>query len=387
MDIISRLRLLICLVALSVVCECSAEDLPGTISELRENGAFGFPQKEATVLCDQPGLRFSVWNNDQYLFAQAVLWTNDDASLGKTEDNRKVGDWSVLLLRINADAQIVPKVDRDYMLNPWPGMEGMHYQVVLSRASTTGIQSDTQGHGAIRYLKTADGKAVRIDTYLIPLAEISSHLGNKIRLAYWGSSPKASLTVNSAGFERPGKNYYARSIPAAQYNGYVLAKGAPIDPRQVPDGTEDVSLLAPKNVASPKVGEVAPEITAGKWVNAQTPLTLAGLRGKVVLVEFWATWCGPCQLCIPHLNDLQYKYAAQNFQLVSLVLEGHQTMDPFLTKHLVKYPIGLESSSLDDYGIAWIPHAFVLDRQGKILWNGNSESPEMDIAIANALKP
>ncbi|HEV2320046.1 MAG TPA: TlpA disulfide reductase family protein [Verrucomicrobiae bacterium] len=375
------------LCTIGIACACRADELPNTDSVLRENGAFGFPQKDAKVLCDQPNLRFSVWNNDQYLFAQAVLWTNDNASLGKTEDNRVIGDWSELLLNVNPDAKVAPKVDRDYLLNPWPGMEGLSYQTVTDPFGTkTCIQSNTKGRGAIRYVIAADGKLVRVDTYLIPLTEISRHVGDKIRLAYWGSSPKSALTVNSAGYSRPGKSYSGARIPRSQYNAYVLANnGAEIDLSQIPDGTTDVSLGTRTTIPMPKVGETAPEISAKDWVNSKQPLTLAGLRGKVTLMEFWATWCGPCQECIPHLNELQHKYASQKFQLVSLVLEGHQTMDPFLSKHQVEYPIGLDSSSLDDYSITTIPHAFVVDQKGKIIWSGQSASPELDTAVAKAL--
>src|ERR1700739_2678606 len=254
------------LCALGIVCACRAGELPNTIPTLREDGAFGFPQKDATVLCDQPTLRFSVWSNDQYLFAQAVLWTDDDASLGEDSYNRETGDWSELRLGVNANGKIAPKVDRDYMLNPWTGMEGLYYQTILSPyGGKTGIQSDTKGLGAIRYIKVDDGKLVRVDTYLIPLSEISRHVGDKIRLAYWGSSPKPSLTVNSAGYEPPGKDYYLSNIPRSQYNEFVLAEGAKIDPHQVPDGRNDPSLSAHKTMPMPKVGEAAPEISAGQW--------------------------------------------------------------------------------------------------------------------------
>src|SRR5882724_10186339 len=86
------------LTSLALVLTCATlagADTAVSVSALREDGAFAFPQKAAKVLCDNPDLRFSVWNNEDYLFAQAVLWSDGDSSPGKTEDNREIGDWSV----------------------------------------------------------------------------------------------------------------------------------------------------------------------------------------------------------------------------------------------------------------------------------------------------
>ena len=60
-------------------------------------------------------------------------------------------------------------------------------------------------------------------------------------------------------------------------------------------------------------------------------------------------------------------------------------MDRFLNKRRVEYPIGLESNSLEDYGISGIPHAFVIDQKGKIVWHGHTASPGMDDAISAAV--
>jgi thiol-disulfide isomerase/thioredoxin len=373
------------LCALLMAGLCLAEEPGQTAKGLRENGAFGFPQKQATVFCDQPTLRFSIWSNHKYLFAQAILWTDDDSSLGKTPDNRDIGDWSVLMLDVDADGKPTKDVDRNYMLNPWPGDGGLHYNIVMGPGSATGIQDDSHGRGAIRYLKTPGGKLVRVDTYLIPLAEISRHTGDKIRLAYWGQSPKPELTVNSTGYVHPGKPYYSHRIPYSMYHDYVIGQGGEIDDTLVPEGRNDISLSTHKKLPMPKVGDNAPEISAKAWINAKAPLTLARLRGKVTVVEFWATWCGPCQACIPHLNELRQRYAGKQFQLLSLVLEGHETMDPFLARKKVAYPIGLESESLESYGVTGIPWAFVIDVNGKILWEGISSSPDLDEAVTKAL--
>jgi thiol-disulfide isomerase/thioredoxin len=376
----------ICLLVATIGAGMSGSGLAApSLAELRERGAFEFPQSEAKVLCDTADLRFSVWNNDEYLFAQAVLRKDGDSSLGKTEDNREIGDWSQLLLDLDADGKPSPHVDRDYMLNPWPNLSGLRYQVCLGHGATSGIENDSKGRGAIRYVDVGDGKQVRVDTYLIPLGELFRKIGDKIRLCYWGSSPTPALTINSAGYESGGKAYYGFSIPMSRFHDYVLVKGRDIDTSKVPEGRNDISLSHAKNLPMPEIGQMAPEISADAWINLKAPTTLAKLRGKVVVLEFWATWCGPCVEGIPHLNELQRKYAGKDLQLLSLVEEGHATMDKLLKRKTVEYPIGLESGSLQAYGVHSIPHAFVVDRTGKIAWHGHPEGDELEHAIAAAL--
>ncbi len=364
----------------------ASSELPSSLAELRERGAFEFPQNQARVLCNTPDLRFSVWNNSEYLFAQAVLWNDNDSSLGKTEDNREIGDWSQVMLDLDADAQPTANVDRNYMLNPWPNLSGLRYTICLGEGATTTIKGDSKGKGAIRYMDFAGGTRVRVDTYLIPMEEISRKLGDKIRLCYWGFSPKPALTVNSAGYKSDRKVYYGSSVPLPKYHEYVLVKGGEIDAAKVPEGRSDISLSHHKQVKPPEPGQAAPEISAKDWINLKAPVKLASLRGKVVLLEFWATWYGPCVQGIPHLSELQKKYGREDFQLLSLVEEGHQTMDRFLKRTHVDCPIGLESTSLEDYGISAIPHAFVVDKTGKIAWHGHPAGPELEGAIVTALK-
>ena len=60
-------------------------------------------------------------------------------------------------------------------------------------------------------------------------------------------------------------------------------------------------------------------------------------------------------------------------------------MDKFLKRKTVEYSIGLESTALEDYGISAIPHAFVVNQAGKIIWHGQTAEPEMEQAISSAL--
>jgi thiol-disulfide isomerase/thioredoxin len=351
---------------------------------LKTDGAFGFPQKEATVPCDRPDLRLSVWSNTRNLIVQAVLWTDDDSSLGKTDDNRVIGDWSDLTLDVDANSQNTPNVDRCYALNPWPSMAGLWYQILFGGGGSSTLKVDSSGHGAVSYVKTTDGQTVRVDTYVIPLRELSLKTGEKIRFSYWASSPKPVLCVNSSGYKRD-KQIYGYSIPFKQFHEYTLEKGTDLNTKLLPDGRKEALAAKKEKPPMPKVGQDAPEVSAKEWINLAKPVTLEDLRGKVVLLEFWATWCGPCVQSIPHLNELTKRFSGPHFQMLSFVEEGHKTMDGFLEKTPVEYPIGLESTTLEDYGISGIPEAYVIGKDGKVLWHGHSADPQLVKTIEKAL--
>jgi thiol-disulfide isomerase/thioredoxin len=130
-------------------------------------------------------------------------------------------------------------------------------------------------------------------------------------------------------------------------------------------------------------GAMAPEIAAEGWLNADGPVRLADLKGKVVVVEFWATWCPPCREAIPHLNQLRQRWLGKDVVIVGLTDEPAEEVARFAKKADLQYTVGTGSLSSFDYGVDTIPHAFVLDGSGRIVWQG-FPTRELDVAIAQA---
>jgi thiol-disulfide isomerase/thioredoxin/predicted regulator of Ras-like GTPase activity (Roadblock/LC7/MglB family) len=140
-----------------------------------------------------------------------------------------------------------------------------------------------------------------------------------------------------------------------------------------------LAALAATVAASPlawalEVGEVAPPIQAKKWAS-NTPVTLDTAKGKVLVVEFWATWCGPCRQTIPHLNKLHKKYSEKEAIFVGMTEEDEPTVKKFMEGMAMDYHVGLDDASKtnDAYmkGITGIPHAFAVGRDGKVVWHGH----------------
>ena len=133
-----------------------------------------------------------------------------------------------------------------------------------------------------------------------------------------------------------------------------------------------------------KVGDPAPKLQTGKWVQGD-PVT-GFENGKAYIVEFWATWCGPCRVSIPHLNEIHEKFKDKGLIVIGqdCYEKDESQVSPFVKKmgQKMTYRVALDNKSGNSQGAMatnWmeaagqngIPTAFVVNKQGRIAWIGH----------------
>lgn len=136
--------------------------------------------------------------------------------------------------------------------------------------------------------------------------------------------------------------------------------------------------------ATLKVGDDAPKLQVGKWVQGEPVKQFE--PGKVYVVEFWATWCGPCRESIPHLNALYQKFKDKGVVVIGQdVSEEDESGVPAFVKKMgtnMTYRVALDDKSqikegamnttwMEAAGQNGIPTAFIVNKQGKVVWIGH----------------
>ena len=120
-------------------------------------------------------------------------------------------------------------------------------------------------------------------------------------------------------------------------------------------------------------------------------MRLSDFRGKAVLLNFWATWCGPCKIEMPWFVELQNQYAAQGFQIVGVAMDdaSKEDISKFAKDMGVNYPILIGKESVgDEYvGVPALPESFLIGRDGKIVDKilGLRGKAEIEDAIKKAI--
>ncbi len=154
-------------------------------------------------------------------------------------------------------------------------------------------------------------------------------------------------------------------------------------------GTVERAIQRARDLAA-LVGKEAAPLDVETWANGE-PLTSEDLKGKVVLLDFWAIWCGPCIATFPHLREWQEKYADKGLVIIGLTRfyqyvwdeaagratrgEGEVTPEQelemlakFAEHHELKHRFAIQKDSTlsEYYAVTGIPHVVLIDREGKI---------------------
>ena len=193
----------------------------------------------------------------------------------------------------------------------------------------------------------------------------------RVRLAQMlTSSYLAAGKIEPARLMLAEESVYAESIfSLIQATGSAAEKRmATADRMQLRDLATQLSLI----------GNPAPEIEIAEWINGE-PTSLAELRGQVILLEFWATWCKPCEAMFPKLKELDAAHSAQGLKILALTrhylaYDGDakaraaelDLIRQFVTKRDVRFPVGVAADERLQtlYGATGLPAVALIDRWG-----------------------
>ena len=211
-------------------------------------------------------------------------------------------------------------------------------------------------------------KSLALAIRRLPTGELNADLANGLaNLATEGDFGRdtlqevtTTLALALAETPRPSQN-------GQLYPGYdELAQLAKYEHMKVnlssPDLTTAVKNLNELDEARKRVDFTLADIEGHGW-------TLSALKGKVVLVNFWATWCPPCRKEMPDLQTLYDRFKSQGFVILSISDETAAKVNPFIADHKYTWPILLDPGRKvnEMYHIQGIPKSFLYNRKGQLI--------------------
>jgi len=119
------------------------------------------------------------------------------------------------------------------------------------------------------------------------------------------------------------------------------------------------------------IGEMAPDFSLNNTKNST--VSLSSFRGKVVMIDFWASWCGPCRIANPSVERIYQKYKAKGFEVLGISIDNKKkAWLKAIAQDKIHYQqlndtLGWYSPVAEKYGINQIPTSFLFDKEGKII--------------------
>lgn len=133
-------------------------------------------------------------------------------------------------------------------------------------------------------------------------------------------------------------------------------------------GCVAATQAGPPKVKSAKERKTAPDFNL-KDVNGQS-VKLSDYKGKVVLLNFWATWCGPCKIEIPWFADFEQRYRDKGFAVLGVAMddEGWEVVKPYSEKAKINYRLVIGNDQLAEMygGVESLPTSFIVDQEGRV---------------------
>lgn len=158
----------------------------------------------------------------------------------------------------------------------------------------------------------------------------------------------------------------------------VLLSSANVSCKKHDSVSGDHSFTA-KNETTPEVGGIAPDFILKDLYGKD--VKLSGYTGKVVLLEFWATWCPPCRASVPDLVGIQEKYKNNGFVILGISVDEGRDINAklfeFFKEYKINYPVLIGNENVANaYNVKGIPVTFLISKEGKIVnyYTGYSDS-------------
>lgn len=140
-----------------------------------------------------------------------------------------------------------------------------------------------------------------------------------------------------------------------------------------------MAAISAEESTNPNVGKSAPSIKVSEWV-AGPKIDIPSLSGKAYVIEFWATWCGPCRASIPHINELAQCVQPLGIPVMGLSDESPEEIAPFVKDMDMVYSVGVNSGT-EGLEYRGIPFAAVIGADSKVVWAGHPMEPGFEEAV------
>jgi thiol-disulfide isomerase/thioredoxin len=260
--------------------------------------------------------------------------------------------------------QAVEAYAQDQPRNPaeWFGMESLIATALNNSKDYAGMLKHAREMQKIARLITAEKtiNALRRDDMLFKAAAFTSDA-----YAQMGKKDEALAAMTEL-------RHFALSIPSASLLRLANIRTAGLD-----------HSIDPKDIfneAQPATAAPLPELVANQWID-QTPVKLTDLRGQVVLLDFWAPWCGPCRYTFPKLQRWNETYKNKGLVILGLTtytggVDGKRAthgeelayLRTFKKQNRLPYGFVVADSSINElnYGVFSIPMSFLIDRHGNV---------------------